>query len=498
MQRFKAALKKSRSLKKSSIKDDKLVVTETADARSQPKIITQRGWGNDEDLIRDLHPVSISHHNLDRQNLLARSASNLDTSNSKPRGPVWAEQKDSRPTLPDRSPSPILPSPPQSGSPDLQQSSPLDLGDYWRAHAEPLEERSLMLQRAKKPRHTRSVSFGGLRQTIVETSQVKGRRRPHLETRNAMVRHYRDQLNEAFQELSTLTPSNRKSGTSKLDILQAAVGWTRDISWALQLKLERQSKLTEFIRQLGGLNSVPDPPESARELAIDLDIQDFYEKDAASDPGIADEPQRHWRRASEPLQGSKYYNDDRKSTKLRPERHVRKISSHGSIISVVASVHSVTSVTYRSPIGKIETENYHENTNISYFPDQAQAAGADVSSSISLVSEDSVNLRPLRISGGDREPKSESVSDNRLNALTSPQNRGSSSVHSSRAASVSPQTSRVPETSQSADPIEIQPHSELPQGEQKPIRFKDAIGRNFSVPWQLASTWTVRDSCLPS
>ena len=204
----------------------------------------------------------------------------------------------------------------------------------------------------------------------------------------------------------------------------------------------------------------------------------------ASVPGITDKSQRHWRRASAPLQESKYYDEDWVSTRFRPKRHVRKITSRGSIVSVVASVHSVTSVTYRSPTGKIETENYHENADISYFSDQAQVASSDIGSSISLVPENSVTLRPLRPIGGGRKPKSESASDNRLDALTSPQNRSSSSVHSSQPASVSPQTGIVPEPSQSADPIEIQPHSKLPKGtkgEQKPIRFKDVIGRKFQL-----------------
>ena len=54
----------------------------------------------------------------------------------------------------------------------------------------------------------------------------------------------------------------------------------------------------------------------------------------------------------------------------RPQRHLRKVTSRGSIISYVASVHSVTSLTYRSPAGDVRTETYGHKSTVSYFPEE--------------------------------------------------------------------------------------------------------------------------------
>jgi hypothetical protein len=44
----------------------------------------------------------------------------------------------------------------------------------------------------------------------------------------------------------------KEKGPNKGDILNGAVGWTRDLMWALHVKLQQESELAELISSLGG------------------------------------------------------------------------------------------------------------------------------------------------------------------------------------------------------------------------------------------------------
>ena len=140
-----------------------------------------------------------------------------------------------------------------------------------------------------------------------QTQEAKRRRR--RESHNMVERRRRDNINERIQELSHLVPSHRledervrkhlvnnsplspsiagpsgsppratsglaggigrrasgvssavtsmpseekDKGPNKGDILNGAVGWTRDLMWALHKKNEQEKKLKELITQLGG------------------------------------------------------------------------------------------------------------------------------------------------------------------------------------------------------------------------------------------------------
>lgn len=49
-----------------------------------------------------------------------------------------------------------------------------------------------------------------------------------------------------------IPPEEKDKGPNKGDILNGAVSWTRDLMWAMHIKLEQESALEEYITQLGG------------------------------------------------------------------------------------------------------------------------------------------------------------------------------------------------------------------------------------------------------
>ena len=49
-----------------------------------------------------------------------------------------------------------------------------------------------------------------------------------------------------------LPPEEKDKGPNKGDILNGSVAWTRDLIWALQLKLEQEAQLMDLVRSLGG------------------------------------------------------------------------------------------------------------------------------------------------------------------------------------------------------------------------------------------------------
>ncbi len=49
-----------------------------------------------------------------------------------------------------------------------------------------------------------------------------------------------------------IPPEDKDKGPNKGDILNGAVSWTRDLMWALHIKLQQESELVELIQSLGG------------------------------------------------------------------------------------------------------------------------------------------------------------------------------------------------------------------------------------------------------
>jgi hypothetical protein len=152
-----------------------------------------------------------------------------------------------------------------------------------------------------------------------QTQEAKRRRR--RESHNMVERRRRDNINERIQELSHLVPHHRledekvrkhllnsgslspttpigtsgsppratsmlaggvgrrasgvpstaslageekDKGPNKGDILNGAVGWTRDLMWALHLKYEQEREFREVIARLGGTYPIEEPEEDKR------------------------------------------------------------------------------------------------------------------------------------------------------------------------------------------------------------------------------------------
>lgn len=135
----------------------------------------------------------------------------------------------------------------------------------------------------------------------MESQEAKRRRR--RASHNLVERRRRDNINERIQDLSHLVPQHRleddkvrkqlvnnsalpgpggtpnaatsllaggtgrraagnitmglpieekEKGPNKGDILNGAVGWTRDLMWALHVKIQQEAELAELISSLGG------------------------------------------------------------------------------------------------------------------------------------------------------------------------------------------------------------------------------------------------------
>ena len=197
------------------------------------------------------------------------------------------------------------------------------------------------------------------------------RRRQRRESHNMVERRRRDDINESIRTLAFLAPGGTDRDRPKQAILEKAVSWTRDLMWALHLKTQRESALRDGIRELGGTPFMLDTYDSLdniEELVIEKEVQLALDTNNITSFSSADQAPRHRRRASEPLKEHSIYH--RKTHEHLQPRRLHKVTSRGSIISYVASVHSVTSLTYRSPTGAIETDTREENSNFSYYPNQ--------------------------------------------------------------------------------------------------------------------------------
>ena len=202
------------------------------------------------------------------------------------------------------------------------------------------------------------------------------KRRRRRESHNLAERQRRDNVNERIRDLSSLSPCLGTSKTSKLSVLEDAVTWTRDLMWALHLKIGRESELKKHIVELGGdpiyESLTVEESSVARRLQLALEANDITCFSSGT------RTLHHARRASEPLQKRSVLDVGQED--CRPQRTVRKVTSQGSIISYVASVHSLTSVTYRTPDGNLEVETHEETSNLSYVPskDRVDKGNEDV------------------------------------------------------------------------------------------------------------------------
>ncbi|PYH46167.1 basic helix-loop-helix domain-containing protein [Aspergillus saccharolyticus JOP 1030-1] len=163
----------------------------------------------------------------------------------------------------------------------------------------------------------------------LESQEAKRRRR--RASHNLVERRRRDNINERIQDLSHLVPQHRleddkvrkqlvnnttmsgtgatanaatsllaggngrratagnitmglpieekEKGPNKGDILNGAVGWMRDLMWALHVKLQQESELAELISRLGGTWPFEQTEEEKR---MRTEILDALEK---NDPG---------------------------------------------------------------------------------------------------------------------------------------------------------------------------------------------------------------------
>lgn len=97
----------------------------------------------------------------------------------------------------------------------------------------------------------------------------------------------------------------KEKGPNKGDILNGAVGWTRDLMWALHVKLQQESELMELIASLGGTWPFEQTEEEKR---MRTELLDAMEKNDPSTfsysrgPGSGLRVPKHTNLAGEPLQ----------------------------------------------------------------------------------------------------------------------------------------------------------------------------------------------------
>ncbi|KAA6406376.1 MAG: hypothetical protein FRX48_09841 [Lasallia pustulata] len=99
----------------------------------------------------------------------------------------------------------------------------------------------------------------------------------------------------------------KDKGPNKGDILNGAVGWTRDLMWALHVKMQQESELADLITQLGG--TFPFEP-TEEELRMRTELLDAIETNDPSSfsytrgPGSGLRVPKHTNVAGDPLTGN--------------------------------------------------------------------------------------------------------------------------------------------------------------------------------------------------
>lgn len=221
------------------------------------------------------------------------------------------------------------------------------------------------------------------------TSQkLKLRRR--RESHNLVERRRRDNINELIQQLSRLVPlhhfkdynaelsrSERTgeslgNGPKKGDILNGTVNWTRDLMGALYGKIQQQSMAREYIDSLGGTWPFESNEEERRlqnEVigAFDTNGNISFSSRPWDNEFNAKQPERFetWKSAF----NAKGANHNRPALRTK--------ASHGSLISFSGSVHSFTSLTYRSASGDIKTERAENISNFELSPENIDIVPGD-------------------------------------------------------------------------------------------------------------------------
>ncbi|MCJ1376529.1 hypothetical protein MMC20_007772 [Loxospora ochrophaea] len=191
-----------------------------------------------------------------------------------------------------------------------------------------------------------------------QTQEAKRRRR--RESHNMVERRRRDNINERIQELSHLVPQHRledekvrkhlannsplsptlaatsmsppqatsllagggrratgagnitmgipmeekDKGPNKGDILNGAVGWTRDLMWALHIKHQQESELADLITSLGGTWPFSETEDEKRMRTELLDAMEKNDPDSfcyTRGPGTGLRVPKHTNVAGEPL-----------------------------------------------------------------------------------------------------------------------------------------------------------------------------------------------------
>jgi hypothetical protein len=194
----------------------------------------------------------------------------------------------------------------------------------------------------------------------LESQEAKRRRR--RASHNMVERRRRDNINERIQDLSHLVPQHRleddkvrkqlmnsstlsptgatsmsppnatsllaggsgrratagnitmglpieekEKGPNKGDILNGAVGWMRDLMWALHVKLQQESELAELISSLGGTWPFEQTEEEKRMRSELLDAMEKNDPNTftySRAPGSGLRVPKHTNLAGEPVQGN--------------------------------------------------------------------------------------------------------------------------------------------------------------------------------------------------
>ncbi|MCJ1237181.1 hypothetical protein MMC14_005166 [Varicellaria rhodocarpa] len=193
-----------------------------------------------------------------------------------------------------------------------------------------------------------------------QSQEAKRRRR--RESHNMVERRRRDNINERIQELSHLVPAHRledekvrkhlannsplsptlaatgmsppqatsllagggrratgagnitmgipieekDKGPNKGDILNGSVGWTRDLMWALHVKLQQEAELADLITSLGGtfpFQETEDEKRMRTELMDAMEKNDPNSFEYTRGPGTGLRVPKHTNVAGEPLHG---------------------------------------------------------------------------------------------------------------------------------------------------------------------------------------------------
>lgn len=202
-----------------------------------------------------------------------------------------------------------------------------------------------------------------------QTSEAKRRRR--RESHNLVERRRRDNINDLIQQLSRLVPlhrfkeynaklaKSRKTGESldhgpaKGDILNGTVTWTRDLMSALYRKIQQEDTTKEYIDLLGGTWPFACDEDETR---LQNEVIDTFEGNGK----ISVSP-RPWD------SDTKLFENSASAANAKGPNHVehalRSKTSRGSLLSFSGSVHSFTSITYRSASGEIKTEHAETVSN---------------------------------------------------------------------------------------------------------------------------------------